>query len=44
MEYKSEGVVLQPNDICQKGYTYQIFIFTDPVQKKNDLKDIANLC
>ena len=29
MTYKSEGDVLQEDDICQKGYTYQIFMCTD---------------
>ena len=32
MTYKAEGDGLQADDICKKGYTYQVFMCTDPAQ------------
>ena len=34
MTYKSEGDLLQTDNIFHKGYTYQIFICNGPVSKK----------
>ena len=34
MMYKAEGDGLQAYDICKKGYTYQIFMFTYPASKR----------
>ena len=43
MTYKSEGDLLQTDNIFHKGYTYQIFICNGPVSKKHLAKRLLQL-
>ena len=43
MIYKSKGDELQTYDICQKGYTYQIFICDDTFSETYIVNTIFSL-
>ena len=43
MAYKAQGDGLQIDTLLQKGYTYQIFMYNDPVSNCFNLKVYSHL-